>query len=75
MGGHKRNGDSRLEARDSEMLRTDSQTVDIDTILEPPLLLRDRDIVPAHLAFLHLAIGGEGPILHEKRVSDRKLRK
>ena len=34
-------------------------------ILEPSLLVSDRHVVPAHLAFLHEALCVEGPILFD----------
>lgn len=47
----------------SPMLLTNIHGVDIHPILEPPLLVRELDIVPAHLPFPHEAIVGEGPVL------------
>ena len=45
------------------MLLTDINSIDIHAVLEPPLLVRDADVVPAHLPLPHQPVAGEGPIL------------
>jgi len=36
--------------------------IDINTILEPPLFVRDLDVVSTHLTLSHAAVGSEGPV-------------
>lgn len=45
------------------MLFRNVHLIDIDALLEPPLCLRDLDIVATHLALAHAPILGKGPIL------------
>jgi len=45
------------------VLLTDINSIDIHAVLEPPLLDRDADVVPAHLSLPHQPVVGESPVL------------
>ena len=45
------------------MLWTNINSVDIYTILKPPLLLSDLNIITTHMSLLHQAIFIKGPVL------------
>lgn len=44
------------------MLRPNINSIHINTILEPPILIRNSDIIPAHLPLLHEPIRRECPV-------------
>jgi hypothetical protein len=45
------------------MLLRDIHLVDVHAVREPALVVGDGDVVPAHLALAHEAVGGERPVL------------
>jgi hypothetical protein len=47
----------------SPVLLVDGHSVDVHAALEPPLLIRDLDIIAAHLPLAHEAVFGKGPVL------------
>lgn len=51
----------------SQMLWSDRQRVHVHSLFEPPLLIRDRNVVPAHMTLFHLAIRCERPVLQIDR--------
>lgn len=46
-----------------QVLRADRERVHVDAVLEPPICVRDGDVVAAHLALFHQALLVEGPVL------------
>lgn len=49
------------------MLLPNHHRININTGLKPPLRILDGDVVPAHLALAHEAVGGESPVLEAVR--------
>lgn len=46
----------------SPVLRPDINGIHINTILQPPILIRNSDIIPSHLPLLHEPIQAECPV-------------